>query len=181
MHHPRVHRRRSRPQRCIPAAKSDPCGGYDHQPAWVAPVAHLLLPGEVASMQVDAYGWRWEPSDVTYDRRLLLLGGPIGMAVSGVASIVANRGARRRAERDAAPAWRALGTLIVIATDLRLLVWHQDAWNSVWYSAITRIGLNLAESHVELSFAADPPYRLQGGQARSLYERVQASRSDGLQ
>jgi len=177
MHHPRAHRCRRRPQRGIPAATGGPSGGYDRQPAWAAPITHLLLPGEVARIQVDAYGWRWEPSDVAYDRRFLLLGGPIGMAVSGVASVVANRGVRRRAERDAAPAWRALGALIVIATDLRLLVWHQNAWNSVWYSAITEAGLDGAESHVELSFAADPPYRLQGGQARSLYERVQASRS----
>lgn len=122
------------------AAPRRPPDDRSDQPEWADAVAHLLLPNEVAHIKAEAFGWRWEPAEVTYDRNLLLLGGPVGMAITGIASTVAKRRARRRAEPTAAAAWRPLGPLVVIATDQRLLVWHQDAWWSVWYSAIVGVG-----------------------------------------
>lgn len=172
MRHPRTHRRPSRQQRCSLVRPTELSACSTEQPAWSEPVAHLLLPGEVARMQTDAYGWRWEPADVTYDRRHLLLGGPVGMAITGFASVMANRRARQRAEREAAPAWRPLGPLSVIATDLRLLVWHRDVWNSVWHSAVKVVSIRPDHSTLDLRFAADVPFLLQSQDAARLVDIV---------
>lgn len=160
MHYPRTRHRANRRFRCAPEPVAHSPDDHSGQPEWTDAVAHLLLPNEVAHIKVDAFGWRWEPAEVAYDRNVLLLGGPVGMAITGIASVVANRRARRRAERAAAPAWRPLGPLVVIASDHRLLVCYQQAWWSVWYSAITAIHLGEGHDEVELHFAADPPYRL---------------------
>jgi hypothetical protein len=160
VHHPRTRHHANRRSRCTSAPVVLAPDDCSDQPEWADAVAHLLLPGEVAHIKAEALGWRWEPAEVTYDRNVLLFGGPVGLAVTGIVSTVANRRARRRAERAAAPAWRPLGQLVVIATDQRLLVWHQGAWWSVWYSAMTAIRLGGGPDEVELHFAADPPYRL---------------------
>lgn len=178
MHHPRTRPRANRrPHRATTSASSaDRSAPSD----WAAPVAHVLLPGETARLQVDAFGWRWEPADVTYDRRLVLLGGPVGMALTGIVSAVSSRRARERAERGAAPAWRPLGSLPVIATDQRLLVWHQDSWWSVWYSAIAGTSLDPTGTQVDLCFVADPPYRLRCAEASAILSQVRAWRPGGV-
>src|SRR3546814_18733354 len=51
----------------------------------------------------------------------------------------ARRRARREAEMLAAPHWRPLGRLRILATDRRLLVWHQAEWASVWSHAIREL------------------------------------------
>lgn len=141
---------------------SGPSRGCADQPAWAAPIAHLLLPGEVPKIQVYAYGWRWEPADIAYDRRLLLLGGPIGMAFTGIASALANSRARRHAQRAAAPAWRTVGSILVIGTDLRLLVRHEDVWSSIWFSAVEAVSSLPDGASLDLHFAGgEAPYRLQ--------------------
>ncbi len=172
MHHPRSRHHVNRRIRCAsvpvvhsPDESSDQLGRADA-------VAHLLLPDEVVHIRAEVFGWRWEPAEVTYDRNLLLFGGPVGMTITGIASAIANGRARRRAERAATPAWRSLGPLGVIATDLRLLVWYQQAWWSVWYSAIVAIRSDESFDGFELRFAADPPYRL-GGRGTSDLGRVE--------
>jgi hypothetical protein len=120
----------------------------------------LLLRAERPLEAAAVHGWRYEPADATYERQTLLLGGPIGFAISGLASALGNRRARRNAELAAAPQWRPLGPLEVIATTDRLLVWHDGAWSSVWYSAITRV--RHTPAWLELQFATDPPYLLAG-------------------
>jgi hypothetical protein len=160
VHHPRARHCGSRRPRCTSASVVHSPDVRSDQPEWADVVAHLLLLDEVAYIAVDAFGWRWEPAEVTYDRRLLLLGGPIGMAITGLGSVVANRRSRRRAERAAAPAWRPLGPLVVVATDQRLLVWHQHAWWSVWYSAIVGVRRDPAIHQIDLYFGTDAPYRL---------------------
>ena len=42
------------------------------------------------------------------------------------------------------------------------LVWFEQAWWSVWYSAITDIRTDPANSSLDLFFEVDPPYRLIG-------------------
>ena len=170
MHRPRVRRHANHRPRCASAPVAQAPDDRYGNPAWADAVAHLLLPNEVAHIKADALGWRWESSDVTYDRNLLLLGGPVGMAVTGIASAVANRRARRSAERVAAPAWRPLGPLVVIATDRRLLVWHKEAWWSVWYSAIVGVQRNAAENQIDLFFGTDAPYRLRSVDSHELLD-----------
>lgn len=134
----------------------------DHRPA-SAPRHQgidLYRPDERPLFRVRVQGWRHETAEVTYERRTLLFGGPIAFAVSGLASMAGNRRAQRAAERAAAAQWRPLGTLDVIATKHRLLVFLDGGWWSVWYSAVAQV-LH-SEDRLELHFAADAPYLLVG-------------------
>lgn len=124
-------------------------------------IADLLLPGErLVTGPVAAHGWRYESIEVAYDRKTLMIGGPVLFVLTGIGSAIRNRSARKAAEARAAPRWRPLGPLTVLATTDRLLVWHQDAWRSVWYSAIT--SSSCEARRLELTFADSAPYLLDG-------------------
>lgn len=122
----------------------------------------LLLPEErVISDAVALHGWRYESAEVSYDRRTLMVGGPVLFVLTGAVSALRNRSARRAAETEAAARWRPLGPLTVLPTTDRLLVWHQNAWWSVWYSAVARATCD--GSQLELQFVdATAPYLLVG-------------------
>ena len=114
-----------------------------------------------AHAQVDA--WRYLALDVGYVQcRGGVFGGPLLFGLTSAARIVTNRRARREAEQLAAPQWRPLGHLPVLATSHRLLVLHERAWHSVWYEAICQIRPALHEDRLELFFEEDPPYSLTG-------------------
>lgn len=122
-----------------------------------------LAPGERAYADLHAIGWRYFGlDDVSYERRTLLVGGPYVMVMAMLVTAVGNRRRRREAERAAVPQWRPLGWLRVVVTSDRLVVWHANAWWSIWYGAITQIRSDLTMSAVDLFFEADPPYRLVG-------------------
>ncbi|MEO7571249.1 MAG: hypothetical protein ABIX10_02320, partial [Acidimicrobiales bacterium] len=99
---------------------------------------------------------------VAYERRTLLFGGPYLMALTGIASAIGNGRCRQAAQRAAAPQWRPLGPLRIVVTSQRLLVWFEQAWWSVWYSAVTDIRPDPANRALDLYFDTDPPYRLVG-------------------
>jgi hypothetical protein len=137
-------------------------------------IAALLLPGErLLTGPVAAHGWRYESADVTYERRTLAIGGPVLFALTGIGSVIRNRSARKAAEAQAAARWRPLGPLTVLATTDRLLVWHQDSWWSVWYSAIT--SSSCEGQRLGLTFADTAPYLLDGAVAE-LSDAICASR-----
>lgn len=121
-----------------------------------------LLDDEHAYAEVDATAWRWVALSVAYEQRALLVGGPLLMCTTGILSAVANGRRRREAERSAAPQWRALGPVRVVATDRRLLVWHLGAWWSVWFDAVSGVHPDLAAHRLDLTFGHDAPYRLEG-------------------
>lgn len=135
---------------------------------WLEPVAIDGLPleaSEHAFADLQAIGSRHYALDqVAYERRTLLFGGPYLMALTGVASAIGNRRSRQAAERAAAPQWHPLGLLRVVVTSQRLLVRFENAWWSVWYSAITDIRPGPANECLDLYFAGDAPYRLVGPQ-----------------
>lgn len=121
----------------------------------------LLLPDErMISEPVSVYGWRYESAEVTYDRKTFMVGGPLLFVLTGAVSALRNRSARRAAQARAAQQWRPLGQLTVVATTDRLLVWHQNAWWSVWYSAIEQSTCRDRQLH--LRFPDTPPYLLDG-------------------
>src|SRR3546814_17717865 len=62
----------------------------------------------------------------------------------------------------AAPHWRPLGRLRILATDRRLLVWHQAEWASVWSHAIRELQPALEVGRLDMTFEDDPPYSLAG-------------------
>ena len=83
----------------------------------------LLDAGEVLHGGLPAEGWRFHGLDVTYAApRAVAIGGPLMFGLVAAGSAAARRRARRDAEELAAPQWRALGWLRILATDRRLLV-----------------------------------------------------------
>lgn len=133
---------------------------------WLEPreIIGLGLRGaEVAYADLHASGWRYTGSDeFEYERRALLLGGPLLMAVTAGMSLIGNRRRRREAADSAAPQWRALGPLRVVVTSQRLLVWHYTAWWSVWHAGIARADYSPAARQLDLCFIDDIPYRFGG-------------------
>lgn len=123
----------------------------------------MLDPGEVLHADVGAVGWRFQAMDVFYEEpRILAFGGPVLLAAASIGAASARRRARAEAERLAAPQWRSLGGLRVLATDLRLLVWFEGAWASVWYDGIRELHPDLEQHRVTMLFDDDPPYALAG-------------------
>jgi hypothetical protein len=130
-------------------------------PAIPSPV--LLDGGEVLHAEVTADGWRFHAVDITYEvPHVVAVGGPLVLGVVAAAGGVARRRARRVAEASAVPQWRPLGSLRVLATDRRLLVWHDTAWASVWYHAIREVRPHMDTRRLDLTFDDDPPYSLAG-------------------
>ena len=147
---------------------------------WLRPIAvedAPLDPGEEAYADLLAHGWRYHAIDVQYDHRTVMFGGPLLLATTGLASLVANRRRRREAESLAAPQWRPLGWIRVLVTSRRLLVLRHGAWHSVWYAAVTNIRSTPVSVTLDLTFAVDPPYRLVGPGLCSLAPFLVASTS----
>lgn len=123
----------------------------------------LLDAGEVLHADVAAEGWRYHAADVTYtEPRVVAIGGPLMFGLVAAGSAVARRRARREAEALAAPQWRPLGALRLLATDRRLLVWHEGSWAPVWYDAIRELHPDLEVGRLDMTFDNDPPYCLAG-------------------
>lgn len=130
-------------------------------PSVASPI--LLDPGEVLHADLSALGWRFHAIDVFYEEpRVLAFGGTVLFAAASLAAASARRRARAEAELLAAPKWRSLGSLRVLATDRRLLVWFEGAWASVWYDGIRGLRPDLANDRVTMTFDDDPPYALAG-------------------
>ncbi|MCZ7537860.1 MAG: hypothetical protein M5T61_19325 [Acidimicrobiia bacterium] len=133
----------------------------DELPNLASPV--LLDTNEVLHADITAQGWRFHAVDVSYTApRAVAIGGPVIFGLVAASSAVARRRARREAEAVAAPQWRPLGGLRVLATDRRLLVWHEATWASVWYDAIRELRPDLEVGRLDVTFENDPPYCLAG-------------------
>ena len=104
-------------------------------PAEQAPVP--LGPGEVAHAHlapVRIAGFFGE--NASYRRSFLLLGGPVGLAVTGAASLARNASKRAEAERAAQPRWHDLGTGAVVVTSQRLAASIGGKLESLWYAEL---------------------------------------------
>lgn len=123
----------------------------------------LLEDGEVLHASGRAEAWRFQGMDVPYVRhRGFAVGGLFTFGLTAAAAAAANRRARADAERLAAPQWRPLGGVEVLATSHRLLVLHDGSWTSVWYEAIHQLRPSLEQDRLELLFDEAPPYLLVG-------------------
>lgn len=135
----------------------------DGSPLPVLASTVLLDRGEILHADVGAFGWRFQAIDVFYEEpRILAFGGPVLFAAASIGAASARRRARAEAEQLAAPQWRSLGELRVLATDRRLLVWFEGAWASVWYDGIRELHPDLEQHRVTMLFDDDPPYALVG-------------------
>jgi hypothetical protein len=89
-------------------------------PSETSPVA--LGPGEIAHAllaPVSVSGYFGENQQ--YRRSFLLLGGPVGLALTGAASLAHNASKKAEAQRAAIPRWHPLGSATVVATNQRLV------------------------------------------------------------
>jgi len=94
-----------------------------------------LGPGEVAHAHVAPVavaGYFGENKQ--YRNSFLLFGGPVGLAVTGAASVAHNRSKKKQAERAAVPRWHDLGPADVSVTNQRLVVAVKGKVESLWYA-----------------------------------------------
>jgi hypothetical protein len=94
-----------------------------------------LGPGEVAHARVapvEVEGYFGEDTD--YRPSFFLIGGPVGLAVTGAASLAHNASKKAEAERAAVPRWHRLGTADVVVTSHRLLLAANGQTGSFWYA-----------------------------------------------
>lgn len=121
-----------------------------------------LAPGERAYAEVDVEAWRWLSLEVLYEHRSMMVSGPVLTAVSALASAAGNRRRRLAAERAASSQWRPLGIVRVVATDGRLIVWHEGDWWSVSFDTVAAWQVDPDACAVTLSLKEGAPYRLAG-------------------
>ena len=138
---------------------------------WLHPIVVEDAPledGELAYADASAFGWRFHAVEVPYEHRTVMVGGPLLFAATAIVSWASNRRRRREAERQAMPQWRALGQIRVVVSSSRLLVLHNGGWYPVWYPAIAEVRATPDSGILDLTFVADPPYRLAGSGICSL-------------
>jgi hypothetical protein len=101
-----------------------------------------LGPGELAHIRiapVEVAGYFGE--DVEYRPSLFLVGGPVGLAVTGAASMAHNAAKRSEAQRAAKPRWHRLGTAEVLVTNQRMAVTGNGRRGSFWYAELSPLQL----------------------------------------
>jgi hypothetical protein len=97
--------------------------------------ATQLGPGEVAHARfapVGVAGYFGE--DKQYRSSFFLVGGPVGLALTGAASLARNASKKAEAQRAAIPRWHQLGTTDVMVTNQRLVVTANGQSGSFWYA-----------------------------------------------
>ena len=94
-----------------------------------------LGPGEIAHADlapVTVTGFFGEQA--SYRRSFLLLGGPVGLALTGAASLAHNASKKAEAQRAAVPRWHSLGSADVVVTSQRLVAASAGKIESFWYA-----------------------------------------------
>jgi hypothetical protein len=92
-----------------------------------------LGPNEIAHAHlapVGVFGHFGEQKD--YRRSFLLVGGPVGLALTGAASYAHNQSKKAEAGRAAIPKWHALGSADLVMTNQRLAITLNGQLESLW-------------------------------------------------
>jgi hypothetical protein len=132
-----------------------------------------LGPGEVAHAHlspVSIVGFFGESGQ--YRRSFLLLGGPVGLALTGAASMARNAAKKAEAERAAIPRWHDLGTADLVMTNQRLAAGHGGQVESFWYAEAGPLAWAVGRGNapaVQLQPSGMPPLRLESPWAPLLY------------
>ena len=104
-------------------------------PREAAPVQ--LGPGEVAHARIGPVGISgYFGEDKQYRSSFFLIGGPVGLAVTGAASLAYNASKKAEAQKAAVPSWHQLGTAEVVVTNQRLIATGSGRTESLWYAEI---------------------------------------------
>jgi hypothetical protein len=131
-----------------------------------------LGPGEVAHARfapVGVAGYFGE--DGQYRRSFLLVGGPVGLAVTGAASLAYNASKKREAERRAKPRWHRLGGADIAVTSQRFVVTINGQAGSFWYAEMSPLQLAAGTGGPTVQFqpAGQPLLRLESPWAPMLF------------
>jgi hypothetical protein len=132
-----------------------------------------LGPGELAHAHfapVGVAGYFGE--DKEYRSSLFLIGGPVGLAVTGAASMARNAAKRREAERAAVPRWHDLGKVDLLVTNQRLLLTAKGQIQSFWYAELGPLQMTGGRGGVpavQFQPANAPVLRLESSWAPMLY------------
>jgi hypothetical protein len=132
-----------------------------------------LGPGEVEHSNfpgVAVFGHFGENKE--YHKGFLLVGGPVGLALTGAASAARNASKKREAELAAVPRWHALGAASVVLTSQRLVLLMGGELQSLWHAECgplqPAISPNGAPA-VQFQPKSMPPLRLDFAWAPLLY------------
>ena len=132
-----------------------------------------LGPGEVAHARIGPVSVAaYFGEDVDYRPSLFLVGGPVGLAVTGAASIARNQAKKAEAQQAATPRWHKLGTAEVQVTNQRMAVTGNGRKGSFWYAELSPLQLVVGKSGVPgVQFQPDdqPVVLLQSAWAPMLY------------
>jgi hypothetical protein len=132
-----------------------------------------LGPGEIAHARfapVALSGYFGEAAE--YRKSFLLVGGPVGLAVTGAASYARNKAKEAEARRAAVPRWHQLGPAEVVATNQRLVLVGNGQGGSFWYAQTSPLQLGPGSGGVpavQFQPADQPPLRLAMAFAPLLY------------
>jgi hypothetical protein len=98
-------------------------------------IAAGLGPGEIAHVRFAGVGVAGHfGENREYRRSFLLVGGPVGLAVTGAASLAHNASKKAEARRAAIPRWHQLGAVDLVLTNQRLLASAGGQAESFWYA-----------------------------------------------
>ena len=139
----------------------------------VAASSVQLGPGEVGhatipSVVVTGYFGEATP----YSRSFFLIGGPVGLAVTGAASLAHNASKKREAERAARPSWHMLGNADIVVTSQRLVAMASGRVESFWYAEMGPMQLvpgTAGVPAVQFQSAGHPQLRLQSAWSPLLF------------
>jgi len=132
-----------------------------------------LGPGEIAHAHiapVGVFGYFGENKE--YRSSFFLIGGPVGLALTGAASMARNASKKAEARRAAVPHWHALGQADVVVTSQRLAVSGAGQSGSIWYAETGPLQLSVGTGGapaVQFQPAGHPPLRLESAWAPLLY------------
>jgi len=131
-----------------------------------------LGPAEVAHARFAPVGISgYFGEDAQYRRSFLLVGGPVGLAVTGAASLAYNASKKADAQRRARPRWHQLGAADVVVTSQRLVVNTNGQSGSFWYAQTSplQIAAGTAGPSVQFQAEGQPPLRLESPWVPLLY------------
>jgi hypothetical protein len=140
------------------------------------PVPVALGPGETSHLHlspVSLHGYFGH--DAEYRRSFVLLGGPVGLALTGAASLAHNATKKADAERAARPRWNALGAADLIMTSQRLILTLKGEAQSLWYAEMGPLEPATGRGGVpavQLQPARMPLLRIESSSAPVLYVLV---------
>jgi hypothetical protein len=135
--------------------------------------ATQLGPGEIAHAHfapVGVAGFFGE--DREYRPSFLLVGGPVGLAVTGAASLAYNASKKADARRAAVPRWHGLGAADLVVTNQRLVLTGAGQPESFWYAEAGPLQMAVGAGGVpavQFQPAGAPVLRLESAWAPVLY------------